>query len=202
MGNRIHKMLIPGSDWYRIWWLCTDLRAGEGGRSLWRQLNNKKWAVRNFGSASKLKVGEDGGIARISRESLRDYDKGRCGKFNPESKEINLDNLSKFRLVTSHIRKTKKRTWHSVCWRIPARSAHCEHLSVSAVAIIHSLNSTALRQRHRLVHFQNVNFLSLLRLLDPRAGWARIRSYSPLRKKISVAFPLLDKTSSQASKLR
>ena len=38
----------------------SDLRARERGRSVWRQLNNKKWAAaRNF--RSSLKVDEDGG---------------------------------------------------------------------------------------------------------------------------------------------
>ena len=41
---------------------------GRRGRLVWRQLNNKKWAVRNFGSAANLKVAEDGGIAGISRK--------------------------------------------------------------------------------------------------------------------------------------
>ena len=80
-------------DLIRIWsdliqWRVSDLRAGEGGRSLWRQLNNKKWAARNFGSAAILKVDEDGGIGRISqaRKSLRDNDndRGRFANFNLE----------------------------------------------------------------------------------------------------------------------
>ena len=42
----------------------SDLRARERGRSVWRQLNNKKWAAaRNF--RSSLKVDEDGGVRKL-----------------------------------------------------------------------------------------------------------------------------------------